>query len=328
MKKTNSAELFAEKIFKTPDFQQKWNVYLAKFGKDMDLLFLEKYKTKVMFASVLQAIFDEKFEEAVPSLEGFLPSCSSEEETKIISRLINECKKQMPSEEPQISERCRRYREVLLSNGFSEAKQQIGHFFYQTTEKTAFAVNLDDEEFCVTAVYGFTVIPTGAEEWFADHGVDSDTCHVRNILCIWDEESEIQAKQTVSDFYHQYQNASKEEILALKKEREKAFLSHFAVALKPLGFKKKRTKWTKELGNGQALSLEAQKSAYSDQYYFNVSVHSVSDFYKRSADERVVLADSDIYNWQLMSEEQIENLVQCSLKNYIEPELKKWSEKS
>lgn len=213
-----------------------------------------------------------------------------------------------------------------MSGGFSEAKQRRGHFFYQTTEKTAFVLNLDDEEFCVTAVYGFTVIPTGAEEWFADYGVDSDTCHARNILCIWDEESENEAKQTVSDFYHQYQNSSKEEILALKKEREKAFLLHFAVALKPLGFKKKRTKWTKELENGQALSFEAQKSAYSDQYYFNVTVHSVSDFYERSSYERVILVDCDIYNWQLMTEEQIENLIQCSLEKYIEPELKKRSE--
>ncbi len=329
MKKMNPAELFAEKIFKAPEFQEKWKTYLEAFGNDIELLFPEKYKTRVTFASVLQKIFDEKFEEALSSLKGFFPSCSSEEETKILSRLTEECKKKiLPVTEPQKSERYRRYRETLLSKGFSEAKRQDGHFFRKTTEKVAFAVNLDDEEFCVTVVYGFTVIPTGGEEWFAENGADTDTCHIRNILCACDETGENEAGQTISDFYHQYKNASKDEILALKKEREKAFLAHFAVVLKPLGFKKKRTKWTKELDGERALSFEAQKSAYSDQYYFNVTVHSVLDFYERKSYERVVMHDRDIYNWQLMTEEQIKNLVQCSLKEYIEPELKKWSENS
>ena len=110
--------------------------------------------------------------------------------------------------------------------------------------------------------------------------------------------------------------------LAIKKERQKEFLSHFALALKALGFKKKGTKWTRILNSGKALTFDAQKSAFSDQYYFNVTVHEASNLYATHSYERVVMYGSDIYNWQLMTQNQIENLIQYALKNYIEPKLK------
>lgn len=217
-----------------------------------------------------------------------------------------------------------KYKEALISKGFSEAKQEYGHFFRQTTEKTAFIINFeDDDENCLTILYGFasTAYMLGDEEWFANHGSCMTDCQVRNILCVWDNESESDAYNTISDFYNQYKDCSKDEILAVKKERQKVFLGYFARALKPYGFKKKGTKWTKELDNGQALSFDAQKSAYSDQYYFNVSVHAVSNFYSRQSYERVVMFNSDIYNWQLMTEEQIHNLIQYLLEKHIEPKL-------
>ena len=75
------------------------------------------------------------------------------------------------------------------------------------------------------------------------------------------------------------------------------------------------------MDNGRALTFEAQKSAFSDKYYFNVIVHEVSNLYATHSYERVVMYDSDIYNWQLMTSEQIENLIQNALKNYIEPKI-------
>ena len=225
---------------------------------------------------------------------------------------------------PQKSERYIKYSEILISNSFSEAKQKSGHFYRQATEQTAFVVNFeDDEESCITILYGFasTAYMAGDEEWFVNHGADIDDCQVRNILCIWDKESESNARTSISDFYEQYKDYSKEEILAVKKERQKEFLSHFARALKPLAFKKKGTKWTRILDNGRALTFDAQKSAFSDQYYFNVIVLDVSNLYATHSYERVVMYGSDIYNWQLMTMEQIDNLIQYTLKNYIEPKI-------
>ena len=225
---------------------------------------------------------------------------------------------------PQKSERYMKYREILFSNGFSEAKQKDGHFFRQATEQTALVVNFeDDEESCITILYGFasTAYMAGDEEWFANHGSYIEDCQVRNILCVWDEESEINAKISISNFYEQYKDHSKEEILAVKKERQKEFLSHFARALKPLGFKKKGTKWTRALDNSRALTFDAQKSSFSDQYYFNVTVHEISNLYAIYSYERVVMYGSGIYNWQLMTVEQIDDLIQYALRNYIEPKI-------
>lgn len=225
---------------------------------------------------------------------------------------------------PPKSELYMQYREMMFEKGFSEAKQKTGHFFRQATEQTAFVINLEvDEDSCITILYGFTstAYMAGDEEWFVNHGSDMDDCQVRNILCIWDAESEAGAKTIISNFYEQYKNHAKEEILAVKKERQKEFLAHFARALKPLGFKKKGTKWTRELENGRALTFDAQKSSFSDQYYFNITVHEASNLYTTYSYERVVMYGSDIYNWQLMTQDQIENLIQYALKNYIEPKL-------
>ena len=225
---------------------------------------------------------------------------------------------------PQKSERYMKYREILFLNGFSEAKQKDGHFFRQATEQTALVVNFeDDEEGCITILYGFasTAYMAGDEEWFANHGSDMDDCQVRNILSVWDDASETNAQTSILNFYEQYKNHAKEEILAVKKERQKEFLTHFARALKPLGFKKKGTKWTRALDNRRALTFDAQKSAFSDQYYFNVTVHEISNLYATYSYERVVMYGSDIYNWQLMTAEQIDNLIQYALKNYIEPKI-------
>ena len=223
---------------------------------------------------------------------------------------------------PPKSELYMQYREMMFEKGFSEAKQKTGHFFRQATEQTAFVINLEvDEDSCITILYGFasTAYIAGDEEWFVNHGSDRDDCQVRNILCIRDAESEAGAKTIISNFYEQYKNHAKEEILAVKKERQKEFLAHFARALKPLGFKKKGTKWTRELENGRALTFDAQKSSFSDQYYFNITVHEASNLYTTYSYERVVMYGSGIYNWQLMTQDQIENLIQYAIKNYIEP---------
>ena len=226
---------------------------------------------------------------------------------------------------PIRSTRYMRYRDRLLKNGFSEAELRNGHFYIQATEQTAFVINLYDEEDGLTVLYGFasTAYPKGDEDWFARNGSFEDSCQVRNTLYISDDQSEILADASVSQFYARYKDYPKDEILRLKKERQKEFLERFSHALKPLGFKKKNTRWTKALCDGTALSFEAQKSAFSDQYYFNVIVHHVSDVYDRQSFQRVVIDKNGIYNWQLMTDEQIEHLIQVSLTEFIIPKLEK-----
>ena len=159
------------------------------------------------------------------------------------------------------------------------------------------------------------------EKWFSDHGSDDTVCHLRNILYVHDGQTEADARETISLFYSRYRDCSKEEILALKKEKQKALLAHYSRALKPLGFRKERARWTKNLDNGAVLIFEAQKSMYSDQYYFNVIVNDTSKFPVQRSFQRVFRYGKDIYNWQLMTEEQIDSLVEHALTDYIVPKI-------
>lgn len=218
-----------------------------------------------------------------------------------------------------------RCREMLFKNGFSEATKHTGHFFRQATEKTAFVINLYDADCALDVVYGFapTAITAmaGCENEFEESGSNKDSCHVRNIIRISSDGDESRASSVISDFYNQYKDFQKDAILEVKKELQKEFLALFDLPLKKLGFKKKGTRWTKILDEKNSLSFEAQKSAFSDQYYFNVIIHAPSDFYDRSSYERVVLGGTQIYNWQLMTEKEIGELIDHSIKNYIEPKL-------
>ena len=131
---------------------------------------------------------------------------------------------------PQKSDRYMEYREMLFSKGFSEAKQEYGRFFRQATEQTAFVVNCEeDDESFVTIMYGFasTAYMAGDEAWFSNHGSDNKDCQVRNILCVWDSESETDAKKRISDFYEQYKNYTKDEILSVKKRDKNCFSTIF-----------------------------------------------------------------------------------------------------
>lgn len=57
--------------------------------------------------------------------------------------------------------------------------------------------------------------------------------------------------------------------------KQKAFLQRITAPLKPLGFRKKAANWTYPRGDGYEIVWNAQKSAYSDGYYFNLYLHRV-----------------------------------------------------
>ncbi len=213
-----------------------------------------------------------------------------------------------------------RYKKELLANGFTEAKKKDGHFYRQAASQTAFVINLENNEFCVDILYGFasTACMLGDEDYFSNYGSNKDDCHIRKIISV-SKENEEAAKQIIKDLYNKYKSFTKDEILSLKKECQKEFLNNFAKVLKPLGFKKKGTKWSRELENGYFLFLDAQKSAFSDEYYFNVIIKLLNESSVGCFYTRVVMGEQNIYNWQLMSDKQIETLVNYTLDNYITP---------
>lgn len=204
------------------------------------------------------------------------------------------------------------YKVQLMKAGFSEANRRPYRFFRQETKQTAFVVNLTETKGGVGVLYGFcsTAFMAGDDEFFNNYGKDESDCNLRYYVVIEDNADELHARELIEGLYILYRNVEKDELLNVVKERRKQFLQKFNIAIKPLGFKKKGNKWTKLLASGYSLTFEAQKSAYSDQYYFNISIDSTKAnstfgcYYSR-----VVTDTKDIYNWQLMSDLEIEELL-------------------
>ena len=223
------------------------------------------------------------------------------------------------------------YRTELLAAGFTNAPTAYGRFYRQNTDHTAFIVNLTDDGYGVTAVYGFTLNSfMGDTSWFLKNGEDSECCKLRESVFLITGEDNSKAQETVTAFYKTYCHLEKEALLSVCKEKQKAFLSRFAVRLKPLGFKKKGAQWTKLLLSGYQITFHAQKSAYSDQYYFRFYVDPpTGSGIKLPLLERhggqVDINGNGIFDWQLLSDEQIEFIINTAINNHLLLLCKKYS---
>lgn len=72
--------------------------------------------------------------------------------------------------------------------------------------------------------------------------------------------------------YIRYLQTSKDELLNEAKVKRKIFIQQITEKLKPMGFKKKANVWTHALENEYDLMFHAQKSSFSDEYYFNICI--------------------------------------------------------
>ena len=151
-------------------------------------------------------------------------------------------------------------REEILKANFKEAEWEFRQFgFYLCTlEKVAFIVNLKDYGDHIGVTYGFTSIVD--QDHLRHYGEDNSDIKIRFHSVIKTDEDKIAVASEIKRVYDTYLNRSKDEILSLKKERQKQFLQKIAEKLKPLGFKKKGAKWTRFLDSEFCLEFEAQKS--------------------------------------------------------------------
>ncbi|MBO5510493.1 MAG: DUF4304 domain-containing protein [Clostridia bacterium] len=217
------------------------------------------------------------------------------------------------------TERMLAYRDAALKSGMQEAAWEHSqfHFYRRTADKTAFALNLKDFGTHIRVVYGFTTIPD--EDFFRDHGGDDDDIKLRHAAIIRDDEDEAEAARAIQAVYEQYRHTEKDDILALKKERQKEFLSRIHAYLKPLGFAKKAYKWTRKLPDGFVLEFEAQKSAYSDIYYFNISLYPVGQPYPACFSTRLTTDGEQTHNWQILTDEQFREIMAKAIETYLRP---------
>ena len=184
---------------------------------------------------------------------------------------ISENPKPIPAD---VREKLESFRTRLLAAGFLEPTRHHSsdwhwYFYRPDTDLTAFAVNLRGKDGWLEVTYGlastaFTRM-AGDENALGWYGLsDPDITLRENFLVCDDSDAETLAAQ-IAAFFSRYRGTEKDALLDLAREKRKAYIAQFAAALKPLGFKKKATTWTRPLDSFE-LVFNLQKSAYADEY--------------------------------------------------------------
>lgn len=210
-------------------------------------------------------------------------------------------------------------REEILKAKFQEAEWEFKQFsFYRCTfEKVAFIVNLKDYGDHIVVAYGFTSIVD--QDHLRHYGEDNNDIKLRFCSVIKNEQDLITVARETQNVYDAYLDKSKDEILSIKKELQKQFLQKIAEKLKPLGFKKKGAKWTRLLDGDFFLEFEAQKSQWSDEYYFNIGVYHKDVQFPWCYGTRLNINGKGIYNWQLMTDEELNYLLNEAIQSILLP---------
>ncbi len=213
-----------------------------------------------------------------------------------------------------IQEKMKQYRAALLAFGMREPTRWRSlpwHwcFYKPATELTAFVVNLRANEFYIEATYGYASTSftqmAGDENSLLEMGVSDGEITLREKLLICDEPDEAAAKGRIAQMYSAYLHTPKDALLLCAKEKRKAFLQEIHERLKPLGFRKKGNTWFRALEDTYNLVFNAQKSAFSDEYYFNVYIgKGTTAVYGGCYDVRIGPKDMQPMDWQALTSEK------------------------
>lgn len=210
-------------------------------------------------------------------------------------------------------EKMERYRRQLLAAGWREPENQNltglhWRFFLQQTSLTAFVINLNGKADGVEVVYGYASTAftrmAGDENALVQNGIFDEAINIREKVVIRVEMDEQMARARIQAMYRQFQFTEKDELLKLAKAKRKAFIDQIHAVLKPLGFKKKANEWTKLLEEDYYLKFQAQKSMFSDEYYFNIIIRRKAAMDGRDCFYRRIAPD-DLYpmDWQAIAQE-------------------------
>lgn len=208
------------------------------------------------------------------------------------------------------------YRQRLLAAGMLEPTKWENsndslRTYKSVTELTAFVVNLRVTEFCTEITYGYASTAftrmTGDENALVYWGVSDEDITLREKLLICEETEEESSAVQIQKFHDEYLQIEKEELLNIAKIKRKEFIQQIADKLKPLGFRKKANTWTRPLSGEFYVMFNAQKSGFSDEYYFNLYIGKNGTnvygdcYYTRLAPEGMCPMD-----WQALSREEFD----------------------
>lgn len=227
----------------------------------------------------------------------------------------------------EIKDKTRYFKSILLNKGFFEALHFVENrlwkwkFYKQTSEDVAFIVNLEAYQDYIEIYYGYASTAftkmAGSNDTLKKLGVCSEDINIRSMIKYKLNDNEEFIYNKIRDFYIEYFKLSKDEILSLKKEKQKIFIGKINDRLKPLGFKKKNNTWTKKLEQNLFLEFNAQKSQFSDEYYFNISLYNNAVKYPTCFDTRLTFNDKQIFDWQILSEEELTQILDILINKYL-----------
>lgn len=215
-----------------------------------------------------------------------------------------------------IQAKMEQYRVQLLDAGMTEPTKRSSSnwhwFFYKpVTELTAFIVNLTGTDYYIEVIYGYASTAftrlSGCEDSLIESGVRDEEITIRERIIIYDETDEENARVQIAQMHEKFLQTPKDELLSKAKTKRNAFIQQIAVKLKPLGFKKKANTWTRALESEYYVMFNAQKSAYSDEYYFNVYIgKNGTNNYGDCYYTRVFPGEMCPIDWQSLSKDEFE----------------------
>lgn len=216
----------------------------------------------------------------------------------------------------EIRKKMEQYRQELLDAGMlepSKRQSSIWHwlFYKPTTALTAFIVNLKGNDYYIEVTYGYASTAftrmAGDEYALIERGIADEYITIREKILICDDVDETSARTQIIGMYEKYLQTEKDDLLNYAKEKRKEFIQQIADKLKPMGFKKKANTWTRALELEYSLMFNAQKSAFSDEYYFNVYIgkkgtNNYGDCYYT----RVFPNDMCPMDWQALNKDEFD----------------------
>lgn len=205
-----------------------------------------------------------------------------------------------------------------------ESSSNHWYFYKPMTELTAFIINIIGNEFCVEVTYGYASTAftrmAGDENALVEWGVSDEDITIREKVIICDETDETTARLIIAEMYATYRSTQKDDLLLFAKEKRKAFIQQIQMKLKPLGFKKKANTWTRSLSDTYYLSFNAQKSAFSDEYYFNLYIgKNGTNEYGDCYYTRIAPNGMSPMDWQALNKDEFDFFLEKS----VVPELEK-----
>ena len=221
------------------------------------------------------------------------------------------------------------YRKKLIAFDMREPiKQKTSsdhlYFYKPMTELTAFIVNIHANEFYIEVTYGYASTAftrmAGEKDTLVDCGVYDEDITIREKVLICDEADEITAKNKLEKMYTSYQYTQKDDLLLFAKEKRRAFIQQIHTKLKLLGFKKKANTWTRALNDTYYLIFNAQKSAFSDEYYFNLYINKYgTPYFGGCYETRIEPYATSPMDWQALDKNEFDFF----LENSVVPELER-----